>query len=154
MCIRDREKGIAVIGVNYRLSPRVNAAKAIEDAAAATAWVFKNIKNYGGDENLIFISGHSAGGYLASMVALNKDYLAKYNIDANRLAGIIPFSGHTITPVSYTHLDVYKRQDLLLRTNELLTRFPEVLAKYQDRFRYILVDEYQDTCLLYTSRCV
>ena len=35
--------------------------------------------------------------------------------------------------------------DLLLRTNELLTRFPDVLLKYQDRFRYILVDEYQDT---------
>ena len=35
--------------------------------------------------------------------------------------------------------------DLLLRTNELLTRYPDVLMKYQDRFRYILVDEYQDT---------
>ncbi|WP_347921964.1 UvrD-helicase domain-containing protein [Pontimicrobium sp. SW4] len=35
--------------------------------------------------------------------------------------------------------------DLLLRTNELLTRFPNVLAQYQDKFRYILVDEYQDT---------
>ncbi|MEZ7514551.1 ATP-dependent helicase [Flavobacterium frigidarium] len=35
--------------------------------------------------------------------------------------------------------------DLLLKTNELLTRFPEVLAKYQNRFRYIMVDEYQDT---------
>ena len=35
--------------------------------------------------------------------------------------------------------------DLLLKTNELLNRFPGVLAKYQDRFRYILVDEYQDT---------
>ncbi|NND89056.1 MAG: UvrD-helicase domain-containing protein [Flavobacteriaceae bacterium] len=35
--------------------------------------------------------------------------------------------------------------DLLLKTNELLTRFPEVLSKYQNRFRYILVDEYQDT---------
>ena len=35
--------------------------------------------------------------------------------------------------------------DLLLKTNELLTRFPDVLAKYQNRFRYILVDEYQDT---------
>lgn len=35
--------------------------------------------------------------------------------------------------------------DLLLKTNELLTRFPDVLARYQDRFRYILVDEYQDT---------
>ncbi|MBZ9627841.1 UvrD-helicase domain-containing protein [Psychroflexus sp. CAK1W] len=35
--------------------------------------------------------------------------------------------------------------DLLLRTNELLTRFPDVLAKYQQKFKYILVDEYQDT---------
>ena len=35
--------------------------------------------------------------------------------------------------------------DLLLRTNELLNRHPDVLAKYQERFRYILVDEYQDT---------
>lgn len=35
--------------------------------------------------------------------------------------------------------------DLLLKTNELLNRFPEVLHKYQTRFRYILVDEYQDT---------
>ena len=35
--------------------------------------------------------------------------------------------------------------DLLLRTNELLNRFPRVLSKYQNRFKYILVDEYQDT---------
>ena len=35
--------------------------------------------------------------------------------------------------------------DLLLRTNELLNRHPDVLAKYQDKFRYIMVDEYQDT---------
>jgi len=35
--------------------------------------------------------------------------------------------------------------DLLLRTNELLNRFPEVLVRYQERFKYILVDEYQDT---------
>jgi DNA helicase-2/ATP-dependent DNA helicase PcrA len=35
--------------------------------------------------------------------------------------------------------------DLLLKTNELLNRFPEVLAKYQQRFKYIHVDEYQDT---------
>jgi DNA helicase-2/ATP-dependent DNA helicase PcrA len=34
--------------------------------------------------------------------------------------------------------------DLLLKTNELLNRFSDVLAKYQERFRYILVDEYQD----------
>lgn len=92
-----KNKGIAVIGVNYRLSPKVNAPKYIEDAAAATAWVFKNIKNYGGSEDLIFISGHSAGGYLATMVGLNKMYLNKYGINANQLASIIPFSGQMIS---------------------------------------------------------
>lgn len=92
-----KNKGIAVIGVNYRLSPKVNAPKYIEDAAAASAWVFKNIKNYGGSEDLIFISGHSAGGYLAIMVGLNKAYLGKYGIDANKFAGIIPFSGQMIS---------------------------------------------------------
>jgi len=92
-----KNQGIAVIGVNYRLSPKVKAPKYIEDAAAATAWVFKNIKNYGGSEDLIFITGHSAGGYLASMVGLDKFYLSKYKIDANKLAGIIPFSGQMIS---------------------------------------------------------
>lgn len=92
-----KNKGIAVIGVNYRLSPKVSAPKYIEDAAAATAWVFKNIKNYGGRKDLVFISGHSAGGYLAIMVGLNKMYLEKYGIDANELAGIIPFSGQMIS---------------------------------------------------------
>lgn len=92
-----KNKGVAVIGVNYRLSPKVKAPKYIEDAAAATAWVFKNIKNYGGSDDLIFITGHSAGGYLASMVGLDKSYLNKYQIDANQLAGIIPFSGQMIS---------------------------------------------------------
>jgi hypothetical protein len=35
--------------------------------------------------------------------------------------------------------------DLLFQTNVLLRDFPEVLYKYQNKFRYILVDEYQDT---------
>jgi len=92
-----KNKGVAIIAVNYRLSPKVNAPKYIEDATAATAWVFNNIKKYGGSEDLIFITGHSAGGYLASMVGLDKSYLHKYKIDANQLAGIIPFSGQMIS---------------------------------------------------------
>ena len=69
----------------------------IEDAAAAVAWVFQNIETHGGDPRQIFVSGHSAGGYLASMVGLDKRWLAAHNVDANRIAGLIPFSGHTIT---------------------------------------------------------
>lgn len=86
-----------IIGVDYRLSPKVKAPTYIEDAAAATAWVFNHITEFGGNPNTIFISGHSAGAYLALMITLDKSYLDKYQIDANRIAGIIPFSGQTIT---------------------------------------------------------
>ena len=90
-------KGIAVVAVNYRLYPKVKAPVYIEDAAAAVSWVFAHIENYGGSSDLIFVSGHSAGGYLASMIGLDKSWLEKFQVDANRIAGLIPFSGHTIT---------------------------------------------------------
>lgn len=92
-----KEKGVAVVAVNYRLHPKVKAPTYIEDAAAATAWTMKHIAEYGGDPSKIFVSGHSAGGYLTSMIGLDKSYLAKHALDANNLAGLIPFSGHTIT---------------------------------------------------------
>jgi acetyl esterase/lipase len=92
-----KNKGMAVIGVNYRLSPKVEAPAYIKDAAAAVAWAFKNIQDYGGNNGLIFVSGHSAGGYLTSMVGLDKSYLNAFGIDADSIAGLIPFSGHTIT---------------------------------------------------------
>ncbi len=91
------EKGIAVVAVSYRFSPEVKCPDYIKDAAAATAWVFKNINKYGGDSAKIVVSGHSAGGYLASMVGLDKKWLLEYGIDANDIAMLIPFSGHTIT---------------------------------------------------------
>ncbi len=90
-------RGYAVAGVGYRFSPKVKAPAYIEDAAAAVAWVFKHIESYGGRPDLIFISGHSAGGYLGMMITLDKKYLATYSLDANRIAGLIPFSGQAIT---------------------------------------------------------
>ena len=91
------DKGFAIVSVEYRLSPKVKAPAYIEDAAAAVSWTFQHIANYGGSDKLIFISGHSAGGYLGMMITLDKKYLAKYNIDANNIAALIPFSGQAIT---------------------------------------------------------
>lgn len=88
---------IAVVAVNYRLHPKVKSPTYVEDAAAAVAWTFRNIEKYGGSKEKIFVSGHSAGGYLTSMVGLDKRWLAAHEIDANQIAGLIPFSGHTIT---------------------------------------------------------
>lgn len=92
-----KNKGVAIIGINYRLYPKVKAPAYIEDTAAAVAWAFKNIQEFGGNKDLIFVSGHSAGGYLASMIGLDKNWLVSHNIDANKIAGLIPFSGHAIT---------------------------------------------------------
>lgn len=102
-----KDKGVAIIGVNYRLAPRVKAPAYIEDAAAAVSWVFNNIATYGGDPSLIFVSGHSAGGYLASMVGLDKSWLDKHAIDANKIAGLIPFSGQVIT-----HFTIRKERNI------------------------------------------
>ncbi|WP_428389934.1 alpha/beta hydrolase [Mucisphaera sp.] len=90
-------KQVAVVAPSYRLHPRVQAPAYIEDAAAAVAWVFENIEAYGGDPDRIYVSGHSAGGYLASMIGLDKRWLAEHGIDADRIAGLMPLSGHTIT---------------------------------------------------------
>ena len=57
----------------------------------------EHIADYGGNNKLIFVSGHSAGGYLGMMITLDKSYLAKYKIDANEIAALIPFSGQAIT---------------------------------------------------------
>jgi acetyl esterase/lipase len=92
-----KDKNICVISVNYRLEPKVKVQKCIEDAAAAVAWTCKNINNYGGNRNHIFLSGHSAGGYLAMMIGLDKKWLQANDIDANSIAGIIPLSGQAIT---------------------------------------------------------
>ncbi len=92
-----KQKGIAVVAPNYRLHPKVKAPVYIQDAAAAVAWVFENIERFGGDRSKIFVSGQSAGGYLTSMVGMDKRWLKAHGIDANDIAGLIPFSGHTIT---------------------------------------------------------
>ena len=92
-----QEKGIAIVAVNYRLYPKVKTPVFINDAAAAVAWTFKNIKNYGGDSTKIIVSGSSAGGYLTMMVGMDKSYLKKHQIDANDIFALLPLTGHAIT---------------------------------------------------------
>ncbi len=94
---RLKNRKLAIVAVNYRLSPKVKSPVFIDDAAAAVAWVFKNISRFGGDPKKIIISGHSAGGYLACMIGLDKHYLAAYGIDANSIQKLVPFSGQMIT---------------------------------------------------------
>ena len=94
-------QGFAVVGVDYRLVPQVTVAQCVEDAAVAAAWVVEHIAEYGGDPRLIFVAGHSAGGYLTSMIGLDKRWLEPYGIDPDRaFAALIPYSGQVVTHFS------------------------------------------------------
>lgn len=102
-----KNQGVIVASPGYRLSPGVKSPTYVEDAAAGVAWVFDNIEKYGGSKKKIYLSGASAGGYLAALVALDKKYLAAHGIDANDIAGLVP-----LTPQMITHFTVRKERGL------------------------------------------
>lgn len=92
-----KNQGLAVVGVGYRLSPKVTCPAYLEDAAAAVAWTMHNIERFGGDPKRVYVAGHSAGGYLSLMLGLDRRWLGAHSIDANSLAGVISLSGQAIT---------------------------------------------------------
>ena len=102
-----KEQGFAVVAPNYRLSPRAQHPAYIDDAAAAVAWTMRHIAEYGGTSGKVWVCGHSAGGYLTLMLALDKAYLGAYGIDADSIAGYVPFSGQT-----NTHYTIRKERGL------------------------------------------
>ena len=90
--------GAVVVGVGYRFVTEVTIPETLDDAAASVAWVLKNIESYGGDLSKIYLAGHSAGGYIVNMLGLNKEYLAKYDIDPDtQIKALVPYSGQVIT---------------------------------------------------------
>ena len=100
-----KNAGMVVVAANYRLLLNVTIDECLTDAADAVAWTFRKIEKYGGSRSKIFISGHSAGGYLTTMLGLDKSWLAKQGIDANSIAGLIPFSGQAISHFSYRKMN-------------------------------------------------
>ena len=160
-----QNKGHAIVAVNYRLSPKVKVTECLDDAAAAVAWVMKNIREFGGDRKRIFISGHSAGGYLTSMIGLDSSWLKRHQEDANDIAGLIPYSGHAIT-----HFTVRKERGIAATrpiVDELAPLFhvrkdappillitgdreKELLGRYEENaylFRMLKVSGHQDVTL-------
>jgi acetyl esterase/lipase len=90
---RFAKAGIGVVIPSYRLMPKNPHPAQIEDAAAAFAWVYRKIGEYGGDISRIYVTGHSAGGHLASLLALDPDFLKKYDIPMNSIRGVASLSG-------------------------------------------------------------
>ncbi len=80
-------KGIISVVMNYRLNPTPIDTMAY-DVAKAVRWIKQNAGKFKGDTNNIYISGHSAGGHLAALVATDNSYFKKLNIP-NPIHGVI-----------------------------------------------------------------
>ena len=102
-----RNSGLVVVAANYRLLPKAPIDDILDDAAAAVAWTYKNVAKYNGSKRKIFVAGHSAGGYLLDLIGLDKRWLAKYGVDADSLAALVPFSGQCVT-----HYNIRKQQGI------------------------------------------
>ncbi|MHA6688865.1 alpha/beta hydrolase [Devosia sp. A449] len=85
-------RGFVTVIADYRLVPEVKYPEFLEDSANALRWVQDNIANYGGDTNRLFLAGHSAGAYNATMLALDPSFLREYGVTMPIL-GVAALSG-------------------------------------------------------------
>jgi len=85
---RLASKGIVAVIPDYRLSPHAEYRGATTDVAMALKWTKDHIGDYGGDDNRLFIAGHSAGGHLAALVSVDNYYFDSLNV-ANPVSGTI-----------------------------------------------------------------
>jgi acetyl esterase/lipase len=84
--------GIGVVSPSYRLTPSVMHPAHVQDAAAATAWVIENIARFGGDPENVYVAGHSAGAYLAALLAVDPTHLGDHDLIPASIRGAILIS--------------------------------------------------------------
>lgn len=128
-----KKQNLIVVAVNYRLLPNCGLQDCIDDAAAAVAWTFRNVGKYGGNAEKIYVSGHSAGGYLTSMIGLDKKWLAKYDVNADDIAALVPFSGQVITHFAY------RRQKGMSELQPCIDEFAPLYWVRRDAPPYIII---------------
>jgi acetyl esterase/lipase len=90
------EQGFVCVTANYALSPKAKWPRHVLDCKLALAWAKRHVAEYGGDPNLVFVSGGSAGGHLAALVALTANdpvWQPGFEDEDTTVAGCIPLYG-------------------------------------------------------------
>jgi acetyl esterase/lipase len=85
---RMARKGIVTVIIDYPLGPQLTYREMVLASANALLWVTQNIKQYGGNPDKIFVSGHSAGGHIASLLTMDDQYFNSLHAK-NPIAGAI-----------------------------------------------------------------
>lgn len=86
-------KGFITVVVNYRMYPDVYFPSFMQDGAKAVRWVHDNIQKYKGDNNHMFLVGHSAGAHIAALLTTNEDYIKAEDGKTSWIKGVIGLAG-------------------------------------------------------------
>ena len=87
------------VSVSYRLAPENKFPAALNDILAGLSWVWRNIKDYGGDPDRLFMAGWSAGGALAALTTVRHDLYADHGLPHNVIKACLA------TSCPYDHRD-------------------------------------------------
>ena len=86
-------RGWVLVSINYRLSPAVKHPAHVEDAAAAVAWVARNVERYGGDPDRMALIGHSAGALIAALLATDERRLGAHGLGLDIFDAVVLLEG-------------------------------------------------------------
>lgn len=86
-------RGWVLVSINYRLSPAVKHPAHVEDAAAAVAWVARNVERYGGDPGRMALVGHSAGALIAALLTTDERRLGAHGLGLDIFDAVVLLEG-------------------------------------------------------------
>lgn len=116
------KKDVVYVIIDYPLTPAATYREMAVASAKSVKWVKENIAQYGGNPDRIFISGHSAGGHLAALIAINNKYFADLGIK-NPIKGIILIDAAGLDMNGYLQEVKFPKENTYIKT---FTNDPEI----------------------------
>ncbi|MEO6406625.1 MAG: alpha/beta hydrolase [Ferruginibacter sp.] len=112
---RMARKNVVTVIIDYPKSPTAGYDEMATDAAIAVKWVKENILQYGGDPNKIFVSGHSAGGHLATLITVRNSYFEKLGI-TNPIKGAVLIDAAGLDMYGYLKEEDFPEDNTYIKT--------------------------------------
>jgi len=107
--------GFVFVSVGYRLYASVTTRTITQDVAKAFRWMHDHASEYGGDESVMFVMGHSAGAQLAALLCTDEHYLQAEGLALSNVKGCIPVDGDTYDLPLQIGTVEQKRKDIYMR---------------------------------------
>lgn len=110
------DKGFVFVAINYRFIPHVTMKQIAQDVAKAIRWTHDHAKQYGGDPQTMFLSGHSAGASLTALVCTDDRYLKAEGLPLSVLKGCIPVDGDAYdVPMQIATVEPHRKNSFTMK---------------------------------------